>query len=392
MPQRILHVVNSMDPVLGGVSKAVRTIVTSLRERGIDNEVVCLDDANPAFISNDTFKIHALGFSSNPWGYNPKLLPWLKDNLRHYDSIIVHGLWLYCSFAVYLAINAVKSQDRPKSFVMPHGMLDPYFQKAEGRRLKALRNWLYWKLVEKRVVNGTDGILFTCEQERLLAKQPFQPYTPKSEYIVGLGVEAPPSYQKIMDVAFYNNCKISEGQPYLLFLSRIHEKKGVDLLIKAYEAMLSDSAIELPALVIAGPGLDTSYGKHIYKMVFENDQLKHRVFFPGMLSGDAKWGAFYNCEAFVLPSHQENFGIAVVEALACGKPVLISDQVNIWNEINEARAGFVESDTVDGTKEVLKIWMSLSLNERVQLGQQALNCYKTYYSIESMVKRFQQYL
>lgn len=392
MPQKILHVVNSMDPVLGGVCKAVRTITTSLIESGIDNEVVCLDDLNAAFIPNDVFKLHALGSGSNPWGYNSSLLPWLKDNLRHYDAIIVHGLWLYSSFAVYLAIKSIKIQDRPKYFVMPHGMLDPYFQKAEGRRFKAIRNRLYWKLVENRVVNNADGILFTCEEEQLLARQPFRPYSPKGEFIVGLGVEAPPLHQKIMDVAFQNKCKSLGDQPFLLFLSRIHEKKGVDLLIKAYGSLLSYSQIELPALVIAGPGLETPYGKQISKLVSENDQLKHLVFFPGMLSGDAKWGAFYNCEAFVLPSHQENFGIAVVEALACGKPVLISNQVNIWNEINEAGAGFVESDTIEGAKELLEKWMNLSLNERVQLSQQALNCYKTYYSIESMAKRFQQHV
>jgi hypothetical protein len=73
-----------------------------------------------------------------------------------------------------------------------------------------------------------------------------------------------------------------------------------------------------------------------------------------MLSGAAKWGALYGCEAFVLPSHQENFGIAVVEALACGKPVLISDQVNIWREIVEDGAGLVEGDAEEGVEKLLR--------------------------------------
>ena len=74
----------------------------------------------------------------------------------------------------------------------------------------------------------------------------------------------------------------------------------------------------------------------------------------GMLSGAAKWGALYGCEAFVLPSHQENFGIAVVEALACGRPVLISDQVNIWREIVEDGAGIAEADTEEGVEKLLR--------------------------------------
>src|SRR5690606_34234799 len=156
-----------------------------------------------------------------------------------------------------------KKQDQPKYFVMPHGMLDPYFQKAEGRRLKAIRNWLYWKLIEHKVVNNADGLLFTCEEERLLAKQPFKPYRTKKEYVVGLGIDVPPIHHADMDKAFQDCCKSLENRPFLLFLSRIHEKKGVDLLVKAYETLASNATSELPALVIAGPGLDSPYGKQI---------------------------------------------------------------------------------------------------------------------------------
>ena len=81
-----------------------------------------------------------------------------------------------------------------------------------------------------------------------------------------------------------------------------------------------------------------------------------------MLTGHAKWGAFYGAEAFILPSHQENFGIAVVEALACGKPVLISKQVNIWHEIIEGGGGLVEEDTTAGTLRLLESWQRLSKN------------------------------
>ena len=94
--------------------------------------------------------------------------------------------------------------------------------------------------------------------------------------------------------------------------------------------------------MIAGPGLDTAFGREMRQLAEslcpQPSTLTPQpaVFFPDMLTGDAKWGALYGCEAFVLPSHQENFGIAVVEALACGKPVLISNQVNIWREIEAA--------------------------------------------------------
>jgi glycosyltransferase involved in cell wall biosynthesis len=118
----------------------------------------------------------------------------------------------------------------------------------------------------------------------------------------------------------------------------------------------------LPHLVIAGPGWDTSYGRQMRQLIdnanckflSETCKLKTenspRIHSVNMLKGDAKWGAFYGCEAFVLPSHQENFGISVVEALACDKFVLISNKVNIWREIQKNKSGFVADDNLKGTK------------------------------------------
>jgi glycosyltransferase involved in cell wall biosynthesis len=84
---------------------------------------------------------------------------------------------------------------------------------------------------------------------------------------------------------------------------------------------------------------------------------------PHRLRKSEKWGVLYGCEAFVLPSHQENFGIAVVEALACGKPVLISDQVNIWREIVEDGAGIAEADTEEGVVKLLKKFLNARRDE-----------------------------
>jgi glycosyltransferase involved in cell wall biosynthesis len=116
--------------------------------------------------------------------------------------------------------------------------------------------------------------------------------------------------------------------------------------------------------------------------------LKQKVHFAGMLSGDAKWGALYGCEAFVLPSHQENFGIAVVEALACGKPVLISNQVNIWSEISNENAGIIRSDSLAGTYEMLLNYLKLDNNEKDILSLNAITCYRRHFDISQIAKNF----
>jgi glycosyltransferase involved in cell wall biosynthesis len=393
-----------MDPEAGGVCQAVRTIIVSLDSVGIKNEVVSLDMSDASFLLKEATIIHALGTGKGIWGYTPKLFPWFEGNLFRFDVVIVHGLWQYHSYSLRKAVRFLEKNyqdDRknpvskpPKNFIMPHGMLDPYFQRAKGRKLKAIRNWIYWKFIEGFVINEADGVLFTCDEEQRLAMEPFRPYSPKKEIVVGLGVTRPPSYTVKMREAFFEKCPEIKNATYLLFLSRIHKKKGVDILIEAYKKLFATIDVEnrLPKLVIAGPGIDTEYGKKLRQLVNETQGLEDFIFFPGMLHGNAKWGAFYGCQTFILPSHQENFGIAVVEALACGKPVLISNQVNIFKEIEDNGAGIVMNDTVEGTTGLLKSWNKLSLERKEIMSTQAKLTYEKKFSLEMLSKKFKEVL
>ena len=381
---RLLRVIATMDPASGGPCQGIRNIVPTLEEMGVCNEVVSLDDPNAAFLGSDPFPIHALGPSKGMWNYSPKLRPWLNENLDRFDAVIIHGLWLYISYATSKAVRHFRNNVSPrgrsgqlKLFVMPHGMLDPYFQRAPGRRLKAIRNWFYWKLIEGNVVNKADGIFFTCEEELLLAREPFRPYLPQRELNVKYGIENPPDHSWEMREAFLRRCPQVHDKPYILFLSRIHEKKGVDLLIKSYLNVAQDDS---PKLVIAGPGMDTPYGEELKRLV-EQSNRKNAIFFPGMLKGKEKWGAFYGSEAFILPSHQENFGIAVVEALACGKPVLISNQVNIWREIERSGGCLVAEDTLKGTEYMLKKWFDMSGNTKQIMSKYARRSFEKHFHV-----------
>ena len=206
---------------------------------------------------------------------------------------------------------------------------------------------------------------------------------------MGFGIIPPPVFSSEMFREFLETCPGIAHQPFLLFLGRIHEKKGVDLLIKAYaDFVLPAHGKQMPKLVIAGPGLDTPFGKQIIHLAGTHPQLNGLVFFPGMLTGNAKWGALYGCGAFVLPSHQENFGVAVVEAMACKKAVLISDQINIWEEINNGGGGIVNPDTLEGTSASLKKWLNLPLTAQQQMGEQALITFKKHFHIRSAVASF----
>lgn len=404
-----------MNPLSGGTCQSIRTSIPELEKFGVSNDVVSLDDPASSFVGKDNFNIIPLGPGKGPWCYSTKLKSWLVKNLTLYDVVIVHGLWLYNGYATYKAIELLKRSSFdsistikiPKLFIMPHGMLDPYFQRASGRKLKAFRNWFYWKIIESKLINKANGILFTSDEELQLAKKTFFPYHPQNELNIGLGIEVPPNHSAKRSAFFEAHDELRE-QSYFLFLSRIHSKKGVDLLIKAYKKvfnlnldrlakpLVANAVTEIyphvvekfPKLVIAGPGLDTAFGQKIQQLVRESKLLQENVIFAGMLSGAAKWEAFYSCEAFILPSHQENFGIAVVEALGCGKPVLISDQVNIWKEIKNERAGLVAKNTLEGTSELLQSWVQMSKQEKQEMGKDAKYCFEKNYAIGSTIRRF----
>ncbi|MDO6519625.1 glycosyltransferase [Zobellia uliginosa] len=381
---KILRIIPSMDPKRGGPCQGIRNAIPEMLKHGIYNEVVCFDEPTAGYLNQDTFAIHTLGNGKTPWKYNGELMPWLLNHFKNYDIVVVHGLWQYHTYAAIKAISKYRKMNSevPAIYVMPHGMLDPYFQQAKERRAKALRNTIFWRLFENNVVNRADGVLFTCEEELLLARTTFPNYQPKKEINVGYGIQPPPSRIAEMREAFAHTVPQWNGKPYLLFLSRIHPKKGVDLLIRSY-LRLEKEMEGLPQLIIAGPE-NHEYGKAMQALAAASPN----ILFSGMLSGDAKWGAFYESEAFVLPSHQENFGIAVVEALACKKPVLISNKVNIWREIEKGGGGIVQNDTEHETLDLLKKWLSLPLDKKKDMAGKAYIVYQDYFTIAQAAKQF----
>lgn len=383
-----------MNPAFGGPCQGIRNSIPALKSLGVENEVVCMDDPNEEFIQKDDFVIHAVGKSNGPWAKNANLYDWLLAHLATYDVVIVHGLWQYHVYAVRNAYNKLKQThgtSLPKVYVMPHGMLDPYFQKAEGRKLKALRNYIYWHLLESKNIESLDGLLFTCEEEMRLAATSFKPYRPKKTFNVSYGVQAPPAQNDQQDLQFLKEFPTLQQGKYLLFLSRIHPKKGVDILLKSYEHVYAGNEMA-PQLAIAGPGIDTAFGQSLTQMVNASEFLKRKVIFTGMLQGQKKWSAFYNCEAFVLPSHQENFGIAVAEALACKCPVIISNKVNIFAEIEHSNAGIICSDTHEGISEALNSWKKLSDEDKHTMKNKAYSLYQSAFTNEAAAARLLEVL
>lgn len=374
---KLLRVISSLNPYGGGPIEGVKQLYAPMQALGVDLEVACCDAPDAPWLTNcELPTVHPLGPSKGTYCYTPRLLPWLRANAPRFDAVVVNGIWQFHGLAVRQALAGTKVP----YFVFTHGMLDPWFKYTYP--LKHLKKWLYWPWGEYRVLRDARAVIFTCEEERLLARQSFWLYR-VNETVTSYGTSSPPGNGEQLAQQFLSAHPQLKDKRIALFLSRIHEKKGCDLLLEAFAQVAGKD--ERLHLVMAGPD-QTGWAVDL-KAQAEKLGVSHRITWPGMLQGDDKWGAFYSAQVFCLPSHQENFGIVVAEALACGKPVLISNKVNIWREIESDAAGFVDEDTIDGTARNLQRWLSLDAKGYSAMSERARQCFATRFHIQRAAKR-----
>ncbi len=368
-PLHVLHVIARLLPSDGGPPEMLRQLAANYLAIGDTLEVATLDDPAAPYLQQCQFPVHALGPGHSKYGLSRTMLRWLRANAQRFDLIVINNVWLFPAVAAWLAATNA----RVPYAVFTHGALDVFFKKRYP--LKHMKKLLYWPL-QYQILRKASAVLFTSELERELALASFRP-NGWTSVVVPYGTNRPEGDPQVQLEEFRNAVPEVSGRRFLLFLSRIHEKKGCDLLLDAFAQV----AAEHPDvdLVIAGPDQMRLQAK--LQAQAARAGISRRVFWPGMLQGAAKYGAFRAAEAFVLPSHQENFGIVVAEALACGTPVLISDQVNIWREILESKVGLVEPDTLEGTRNLLRRWLELSPAERAAMAASAEEAFQQRFSL-----------
>ncbi len=372
---RLLHVISTLDPAAGGPVAGLRGLIDAGREIGVESEIVTMDAPSRPGLDAFAAPVAALAQSPQGFAYAPRLAAWLRLHQARFDAAVVHGLWQHQG----IVVRRVLRQSRRPYLVFPHGMLDPWFK--QSHRAKHLKKQLFWYLWQYRVLRDADAVLFTCEEEERLARTSFHPYAVRGR-VVGFGASGPAADgdpRSRLEAAFAE----LRGKRVLLFLGRIHPKKGCDLLLEAFAGVAqSDPALQL---VFAGPD-QIGWGAQLRARARQLG-VDGRVSWPGMLEGELKWAALRSAEAFVLPSHQENFGVAVAEALACATPVLLSDKVNIWREIVDEGAGLVADDTAAGTLTSLRAWLALEPAQRDAMRAAALHCHTRHFRFDAVAAR-----
>ena len=368
---KIFRSIHSVNPAFGGPIESVKQSSAALIDRGHEVEIISLDAPDDAWVRECRVPVIALGPGRTRYGYSRRFSNWLRQKHAEYDAAIIQGIWQYNSFGVWRALHRTETP----YYVFPHGMLDPWFKQTYP--LKHLKKLSYWPWSEYRVLRDAAAVLFTSEEERRLARESFSPYRCR-EAVVNYGTAAPEIDFANAREDFLSAFPQLRDQRYLLFLGRLHEKKNCEQLIKAFAAFVASTRSDQSLhLVMAGPSADRHYQQHLERLAGSTPT----IIFTGMLTGSRKWGAFSGADAFILPSHQENFGIAVVEALSCATPVLISNKVNIWREIAADKAGFVDTDDFAGITRLIEGWINTSRNGRVAMQENARKCFTRHFEI-----------
>ena len=382
---RILKTVHSLNPAGGGVATAVDALTRAELALGHEVEVACLDEPGSPWLAGRAYPVRAFGPRLfRGYGWCPEFGRWLRENAGKFDVLTIEGMWQYHGPAVRSAARAAGVP----YVVYPHGMLDPWFAQAYPR--KHWKKVIYWKLGGHKVLRDARAVAFTTEEERRLAQNSFLPWAARS-VISPLGVELPGGDAGERARKWKEKYPQLAGRKFLLYLGRIDPKKGVDLLIEAYAAVYG-AAIrqggDAPVLVLAGPESRPEFSARCREL---QERLGLRegteVLWTGLLDHELKWAALEAADMLALPSHQENFGYVVAEALEAGTPALISRQVNLWREVVDDGAGLAAADDLAGTRELLERYAQWSAEERARISAAAKNCFNKRFQIEAAARR-----
>lgn len=376
---KILHVLESFSPRYGGPVSVARALACAQADAG--NEVtVCTTNvdypsgilcaADQGNICDDRVQLFYFPVQFRPLNVSWNFRKFINDHLREFDVVHIHGLYRFPpTYAAYQA----RKQKIPY-VIRPHGALDPYLYTKSSRNILLKR--LYERWFDLPNLHGAGGIHYTAEEERQRAA--FLGLRAPS-FVIPNGIDWSRYAQLPARGAFRAALGLGDA-PLVLFLGRLHPKKGLDLLIPAFETIRR--RVAGTQLAIVGPENDC-FGQQLRAWVAERG-LTEAVHFAGHLDAADVIQAYVDADVFVLPSYTENFGMTVVEAMACALPVVISDQVNIHAEVAQAGAGLVTRCDATEVAEAV-IALLADQEQRRSLGQAGREAAQVHYSWPNIV-------
>lgn len=375
---RVLHVISSMSQLRGGPTVSVHNTLKALRRKGIAADVVTTNDDGDTsrldvpldrFVDVQGERVRYFPRQTLKYAFSAPLLPWLLRNIRAYDLVHTHGLF---SFAPLAAAWCARATGVP--YIMrPAGVLDTWGMKNKSRFVKSTSV----RLVESPLLQAAAVVHFTTPLEQARAADLSLPIRP---VVLPTGVEVDESG----DAGEPVEGLAAPETRVILFLARIHPIKCVDMLLRAF-AGLEDRDSRL-RLVIAGDG-DPGLVAGLQRLADEL-RLVDRVRWLGFTSGARKRWLLARADVFVLPSASENFGIAVVEAMNAGAPVIVTRGCGLADFVGQWKAGVVTDGSVESLQAALRRMLSDEAL-RLAMGQSGQHAARQELSLEAFGARLE---
>ncbi len=339
---RVLHVIPTLSSQYGGPVNAVLGMAAAQAKAGLDVRLISTDDKYEQNGNIPGFEIKIYPCRVKSWHWSPQLGKALSNEVRWADLVTIHTLWNYPTFA---SARACRGADVPY-VLRPAGMLDQW-----SLSQKRLKKSLYANFIEARTINGAAAMWFTSEEERESARL-FNYHSP--DFVIPLGVALQDYVELPEKGTFRRRFLIGPHQRMVLFLGRLAPGKQPDLVLKSFAEVSSE--FQDAILVIAGPDERGSLSK--LQALAAELGIRDRVVFTGSLTREEVVAANHDADVFILPSLHESFGVAVIEAMAAGSPVIVSDKVALASWVTKSEAGIVAEDDKDalvlGLRHILK--------------------------------------
>lgn len=355
---KLVHVVPHVDEEAAGPSYSVPRLCESLAARGHEVELSCL--AARGEIPGVRLDLHSQWPILGRFAISTRHARALRGKADRVDIVHNHSLWSM----VNVASGWVVPGRRAKLVTSPRGTLSPW---ALGRN-HALK-WLLWPL-QRRALERADLLHATSEVEyREIRALGFK--APVAIIPNGIDLPTLPEHRPITD------------RRTLLFLSRIHPTKGIDRLLQAWQSL--EQRHPDWQMVIAGrgePGHEREVKEHAATLDVQ------RVSFPGALYGPEKSQAYFQADLFVLPTHSENFGMVVAEALAHGCPAMVSRGAP-WSGLGTEGCGWWVDHDVDTLTAALDVAMRLPSAELAAMGLRGRAWMQRDFSWESVAQQME---
>ena len=380
---KVLHIIPSVSPLRGGPSQAVIEMVRALRSEGIDASIVTTEDngiyRNKELPLNEWSQYKGIPIlvhscmnskirSIREYLVSFSFAYWLIKHIGDYDAIHVHALF---SFPSTISMMVARISGVPY-IIRTIGQLNSWSMKQS-----ALRKKVMMILVEKHNLLKARAIHVTSNYER---KDLEKLGLGDKCFILGLGVDLP-------NESIHESKKRKNGQIRLLFLSRIHPKKQIDLLFSALAILKYKIKEERWELAIAGTG-DGTYVE-ILKNLSKKLGIEKHILWHGHVGGEAKQKLISSSDWFVLPSASENFGISVVEAMASSLPVVISNNTGISDKVIQYSAGLICCEDPLKFAEVLS--EAITSSDTIAMGTSARKLVTDNYSWKFIGKSLSQF-